>query len=310
MFSWPDRRRTGPRAVVLSAAALLLAAAPIPTAGAATTPTPAAGQTPGVATDPFRINFTVFYQEAGTQHVIEKNLPTGSTDLGGTITSGVGALTVQPTDGYRYVFARATTGAVYMRQARTAGATWFPWRQVGGRITGTPSASCLGPGLRPPIVWVRAANDHLYRRVLAGGAGWQNLGGQLTSDPTAIPAAMGACPDVEDAFMLGQNGTILEWSRGFHTVGGTANAAPAPLRFPDGRTWLFIRGTTDNALWLKTRPAHSTTWSAWRKLGGILDSAPAAALFRDQANVIARAPNDSLYQGQFVNGTWTWRRIP
>jgi len=306
MSSWHVRcRRVG---VTLVGAAVAASVLPAGRPVAATEPVPAGGQTVGVATDPWGLNFMIFYPQAGTRHLIEKNLGSGYMDLGGDVAAGAAATSVVPNEGYRYVFVRDGSGAVHYQREYTGGSGWEGWQSLGGVIVGTPTASCVRTG--PPVVWVRGTNDSLYQRVLAPNHGWQRLGGQLTSDPAAIPTVMGACPPVADVFMLGPKHTITEWIGGrFQQITGRTDVAPAAVRLPDGRTWLFVRGSDNNALYYRVRPAGATVWGNWVKLGGTLTSAPTVAIFRGQPVVVVQGTNNRLYRGQFLHGNWYWIAI-
>src|SRR5690349_5478156 len=105
-----DRLR---RAVLVAAAVALLVPAG-PPAGA-TTPDPT-GQVPGLITDPYGINFAVFYPDADSGHLIEKVVGSGSDDLGGTVTGGAAGMSIQADDGYWWVFVRDASGAVQYRK--------------------------------------------------------------------------------------------------------------------------------------------------------------------------------------------------
>ena len=166
-------RRRAVRAALVTLVATLLA---VPAAGSAVAaPAPAPGEAAGTSADPFG-NLYVFFQDASTQHLMQSGrfltqpwwVPL---DLGGIVTSGAAGLINQTTDGYGWVFARGANGAVYYRQRFTSGSGWLPWRSAGGAILGTPSASCLGDQTTPPILWARAIDNSLYRRVLTGS--WQ-----------------------------------------------------------------------------------------------------------------------------------------
>lgn len=301
--------RRGLRATLVGAASLLLIV-PFSHSAEATTPAPVADQTAGVTADPGGTTLHVFYQADGTQHLINKVAGSGFQDLGGTLTSGAAGLNMQ-TDGNNWVFVRGVSGAVYFRQEDVAGNGWADWRSLGGTIIGTPTASCLAGPDAVPIVYVRGTNNNLYRHEVTAGAGWESLGGQLASDPSAVPAVSATTPAVEDVFVLGTNGAIYEWIGGqFHKINATTDTAPAALRFADGRTWLFTRSVADGSLLLSTRSSDSAAWSAARNLGGTLASAPTVTLMNGQVNVVIGSPNGQLYRGRFVGTSLVWSALP
>jgi hypothetical protein len=307
MFTLPVRRRrllrTG--AMVCAATAALVVPFGQP-AGADTTPS-SNYSTPGLTVDRSGAHVTVFYQGTSSLDLIVKDIFSGAyTSLGEAPVAGRSGLTIQNS---QWVFTSATHAAVY-RQQPTPAASWSGWQSLGGYLFGAPTASCVRSG--PPVVWVRGVNNNLYRRVMAAGHGWQRLGGPISSDPVAIPTVMGACPAVDDLFMLGPNNrSLYEYSGGkFSTISGLTDYPPAAVRFPDGRTWLFIHGRGTNALYYRTRAAGSAAWSNWVRLGGLVTGIPVAAVVRGQAIVVAQGTNLNLYRGQFQSGRWVWTVIP
>jgi hypothetical protein len=65
------------------------------------------------------------------------------------------------------------------------------WEKVGGQIIGTPSAVAAS-GAVPLDVFVHGT-DHAVWHATSNGAGWhwENLGGQLTADPSVVSWAGG-----------------------------------------------------------------------------------------------------------------------
>lgn len=304
-----SRRRAGLRAALVGAASLLLVI-PFSHSAGATTPAPVVDQTPGISADPAGV-LHVFYQADGTQHLINKVIGAGFQDLGGTLTSGAAGLNMFQGDGANFVFVRGVSGAVYYRQQDVAGNGWFDWRSLGGAIIGTPAATSLGGPDAAPIVYVRGTTNNLYRYVMGPGGRWQNLGGQLATEPSAVPVISPTTPAIEDVFMLGTNGAIYEYVGGtFHKINATTDVAPAALRFPDGRTWLFGRDVADASLWLMTRNSDTGVWSSPRNLGGTLASAPTVTMLNGQVNVAVGSPNGQLYRGRFVGTNLVWSALP
>jgi hypothetical protein len=163
------------------------------------------------------------------------------------------------------------------------------------------------------IVYVRGGDNALWRRPLGGS--WSSLGGRLASDPGALPAVRGQCPNREDIFVLGTD--LAVWERvsgGWHRVGGRATVAPTAVQLAGSETDLFVRGT-DNALWMNTRAPGATMWAGWRRLGGILTSAPVANVFPSSPQtrvVFALGADGNLWRCRNVVGTTScvWSQVP
>lgn len=307
MFVRSISRRWLPRTALVAAAATALVL-PFSTVGSATEPAPADGQTVGLITEPFGATLALFYQDAATGHLVEKIVGDGVADLGGTVTSGVSAMSIQPNTGTWWAFVRDGDGAVSYRQWATGSTNWANWASIGGQIVGPPSASCTRNAT--PVVWARSTNNALYQFVLSPGHSWTRIGGQLATEPVSIPTIMGACTGVDDVFMLGTNGAIYEWFGGqFTKLTGTTTFAPAAVRLPDGETLLFVRGA-NNALYYRLRAADSAAWGNWISVGGTLASAPSATVYQGAPLVAVQGTNGRLYKGQFGANGFVWTAIP
>jgi hypothetical protein len=305
------------RSGVLAAAAVLLLAGPAAgVAAAATTPKPAPGAVPGAAsvgggaTTPF---LDVFYRQVN--HRLTLRSGSTVTDLGGRLTSGPSAISKSPIEFFEEsVFVRGADNAIWFRDFSDGLGEWLPWRRLGGRSLGAPGTTCVGAATNPMIVYVRGTDRALWRKEVGGG-GWTSLGGVLASDPAALPAVNGRCAAREDVFVLGSGQSVWERVGGaWHRVGGRSTVAPAVLQLADGETDLFVRGA-DNALWMNTRAPGATVWNGWRRIGGVLSSAPTATVFPPSPQtreVLALGGDGDLWQALNVVGTatWTWTEIP
>ncbi len=284
----------------------------------ATTPQPARGEAPGAASrgaGAVTASVDVFYRRADNRLGLKSRTGTPfntPTDLGGALTSGPAAIIQQPTEFVdESVFARGTDGAVWGRTFSDGLGRWLPWRSLGGHLIGTPSVTCIGASSATPLLSVRGVDNALWQRSLAGR--WTRIGGILTSSPSAVPAVGGRCTARNDVFALGADHAVWEHlDNGWHRVGGASASAPAGLRLANGQTEVFVRGT-DNALWQSVRATGSNTWSRWRRIGGLLSSAPTATMFPaspQTRTIYALGGNASLYEGRNVVGTGTWTFTP
>jgi hypothetical protein len=304
------------RSAELAAAAVLLML-PLAGSAAANTPAPAPGSTAGASTTADD-GLNLFYQRAADRGVTHKSLVGGvwrTYDLGGYITSGVGALTVGSEIASTWVYAAGGNGLVYSRRYSEATGTWGPWTSLGLATLSTPTASCLGDFTSLPIIWVAGTDRALWRQYSANGV-WVSLGGILRSAPAAAPAIAGVCPTgIEAVVALGNDRAV--WERldsGWHRIGGRSDWAPAILRLPNGQSHVFALGT-DRALWTATRSTDGA-WSAFSRIGGVWRSAPAAQVHPGSPatiSLVAQGDNGRLYRAVRTLGgsaPWTFAQVP
>jgi hypothetical protein len=309
-------RGAGVRWGLLAAAAVLLLLGPLAgSSSAATNPPPAPGSVPGLASiggGAVLSSVDIFYQQVNHQLIVVRG--TAKTNLGGVLTSGPTGVAQSPTEFVEEaVYARGTDRAIWYRQYSDGLGEWLPWAKLGGQALGAPSATCVGARSAPQLVYVRGLNSALWRT--SGGGSWTSLGGVLASDPWAVPALNGACTSRQDVFALGGDRAVWEWIGGtWRRVGGVSTVAPAAVTLASGQTDLFVRGT-DAALWMSTRVAGGSTWSAFHRVGGVLTSPPAATIFpvSPQTRAIFGLGGDgNLWRGTNVVGSsaWTWTQVP
>jgi hypothetical protein len=134
-----------------------------------------------------------------------------------------------------------------------------------------------GPNDAETDVFVRGVDNNLHRTFHTNNSpAWsagQNLGGDLTSAPTAV--SWGNQNRI-DVFVKGSDNALwhqwwdgTSWS-GWEGLGGALTSAPVVTSWATGRLDVFARGT-DNQLWHRW---FAGTWAAWEPLGGILNSSP------------------------------------
>jgi hypothetical protein len=123
--------------------------------------------------------------------------------------------------------------------------------------------------------------------------GWENLGGVLTSAPSASSWASGRL----DTFARGTDSALWHkwyqngWS-GWESLGGVLTSAPGAVSWGNGRIDVFARGT-DSALWHKW---YQNGWSGWESLGGVLTSAPGAVSWGpNRIDIFATGTNSAMW---------------
>jgi Repeat of unknown function (DUF346) len=156
-------------------------------------------------------------------------------------------------------------------------------------------------------LFTRGRDGALHWKTWSGGrwTGWDDLGGQITSAPTASSWADGRM----DVFARSATGTLVHkwwtstagWNSGWEDLGGAITSAPAAVSWGSGRIDVFARGT-NNGLYQKY---YSGGWHAWVGLGGTLASAPAVASQKSGSlNVFVRGTNNALYTRAWT-GSWS-----
>jgi hypothetical protein len=163
-----------------------------------------------------------------------------------------------------------------------------------------------GSGRLDVFAW--GSDRRLWHKWYDGGAwsSWQNLGGELTSDPTAVSWGDGRI----DVFAKGGSDQLVHkwftrsdgWS-GWQDLGGTLTSAPDVASWGSGRLDVFARGGSNQ---LVHKWYSNSTWYAWEHLGGTLTSSPSAvSRMSGVIDVFARGGGNQLVQRSYANSSWT-----
>src|SRR6266545_1782557 len=164
-------------------------------------------------------------------------------------------------------------------------------------------------------VFARGASNQLLHRWYAYGwwSGWENLGGTLSSAPSAVSWGFGRV----DVFARGASNQLLHrswasggWS-GWENLGGVLSSAPDVAAWGSGRLDVFVRGGANQA-W--HRWFSGGRWSAgWENLGGTLSSGPGAVSWGSgRVDVFARDGSNQLIHRWYTGGvgwTSTWEGL-
>jgi len=237
----------------------------------------------------------------------------GWEDLGGRLTSSPAAVTIGSTPGHSWVFVVGTDRAVWYRERSGDGSLWGPWRSAGGRSAINGPAATGNATTNRPVVYVQGDDGNIWWREI-GTAGWHPLGGVIAKTPAVVPPVAGLCPPRPNVFALGSDNAVYEYrSGGWQRLGGWSYDAPSAIRLRSGETDVFVQGR-DLALWMNTRRSGATSWSGWRKVGGMITTAPAAQVWPvspESRAVFAKGADGRVWRGLNVVGstTWTWARV-
>lgn len=205
---------------------------------------------------------------------------------------------VAASPGVIYVFARGTDEAIWFTRVEltSTGVTAANWQSMGGEFTSSPSACALAPNQM--FVFARGRDKALWYTRFNGSSweNWKSLGGALTSDPAAlamrglVTVFVRGADDALYHMALDTAGNLFPWER----VAGCWTSAPAVCS-PDPVNYvidLFARGS-DNAMWHCRRDGPD--WQAWRSLGGVLVSDPAALCSQGRSYVFACGTDARLW---------------
>jgi Repeat of unknown function (DUF346)/IPT/TIG domain len=164
-------------------------------------------------------------------------------------------------------------------------------------------------------VFVRGSDNNLHHSFhtdfTPSWSAWTNLGGNLTSAPTAV--SWGDQNRI-DVFVRGSdNGLWHKWWSGtawsgWETLGGNLSSAPVVTSWAAGRLDVFAKGT-DGQLW---HLSYAGGWAAWEPLGGVLNSGPAAVSWGpNRIDVFAQGTDQSVWHkfwGGYVWSGWESRQ--
>jgi hypothetical protein len=151
---------------------------------------------------------------------------------------------------------------------------------LGGVFTSPPIAVSMSPDRVD--VFGLGSDYALHHRYLEGAtwsAGWERLGGDLTSPPAVLASAIGGVNRL-DVFALGPDQAMMQisWTSvgwtGWKQLGGCFTTPPVAIAGANGRIDLFSRGP-DGILYQSAFIGGD--WNDWTLLGGPLLAEPAAA---------------------------------
>jgi C1A family cysteine protease len=132
--------------------------------------------------------------------------------------------------------------------------------------------------------------------------GWENLGGILTSRPSAVSWAANRI----DVVVRGTDSAVAHkwWDgtswKGFESLGGVIQGAPAICSWASGRLDIFAVGTTHHLF----HKWYQGGWSGWEDLGGLLSSEPCAVSWGpNRIDIFARGMDLALYH-LWWDGAW------
>jgi hypothetical protein len=170
-------------------------------------------------------------------------------------------------------------------------------------------------------VFARGSDNRLKHRWYDGGewSSWEDLGGTLAADPTAVSWGDGRI----DVFIRGTNGGLRhKWYAGggadgwsaWEDLGGNITSAPDVASWGPGRLDVFARGGEGQLVHRRYAGGGADGWSSWEHLGGTLSSGPSAISDQEgRINVFARGDEGQLmhrwYAGGGADGWSSWEDL-
>lgn len=141
----------------------------------------------------------------------------------------------------------------------------------------------------------------------------KNLGGKIVGSPAIASHSSGHL----DVFVWGADNNQLwtksslnngnTWSDHWKPLGGILTSEPTVVSGGPNHLDVFTRGT-DNQLW--HRWWNGATWSNWESLGGIMKSAPSAAVRGNKIDVVAYGIEGDLWRQTWTGSRWTgWIKL-
>jgi hypothetical protein len=223
----------------------------------------------------------------------ENGIWLGWEKLGGIITSTPACTSTG--SGYVHMCGRGSDGAMWWMYSTDSGFTWTPWHSAGGILYGgtSPSVSNWGSGR---VDWfVTGTNTHCYHKASTNPANWEDISGLLTSSPAAVAWDHNRIDIVgkgTDNHVWHKSWNGSSWS-GWDNLGGLelVNTSPAIASAGYRQLDVFAIGT-DSALWTKH---WQEGWSAWKSLGGICKSTPAACYYGDGLIVAVIGSDNNIW---------------
>jgi hypothetical protein len=249
------------------------------------------------------------------QDYLDVSLSSAAANLAG------GPIISDPASGNFEVYGTGTGGSLQEIAWRPGGAGWTSWINLGGSITGTPSA-VYNPASGDLEVYAQGTTGALMEKYWSPStkswSAWVNLGGSITGSPAAIYDQASGNLEV---YATGTDGSLQEiaWRPGgagwtsWINLGGSITGDPSPVNDPaTGDIEVYARGV-NGPLYQKYWSPTTKSWSAWVDLGGSITGSPAAMFDPATGNleVYATDPDATVGQIAYIPGTgWSkWRSL-
>ena len=229
--------------------------------------------------------------------------------LGGIPNKGTGFVIKNQAQPNGYVYGLSPSGQMTCQGDSGGPGFFLSSLYPAGLITGVQSAYVIEPpgGNCPPL-----ANTTASQVSMPHARQWIDqtlfsadfdVGGSFVGSPAAAEVSAGNL----NVYGVGQNGafwynnknlasgTWFGWAQFLDAPTGGATSDPAAVQSPNGKTYLFVRGS-DNAMRVSIRSAGGS-WSPWSSLGGSCTSGPGAATDGGSGvRVYCRGQDGNIYE--------------
>lgn len=204
-------------------------------------------------------------------------------------------------------FAQGADGAIWHIYSTNNGST-YNLQSLSGNATSGPAAVSWGTNSSRLDVFARGGDGALWQNTSTNAgtswSGWQNRGGNLTSDPDVSSWGVGRL----DVYARGGDGALYHMAfasgawQPWESLGGLLTSAPAAVSWGVNRADVIARGT-DGAAWAINWTPAPAGWSGFTSIGGNLISAPdIASTASNRLQIFARGTSGALFE-QDWNGT-------
>jgi hypothetical protein len=207
-----------------------------------------------------------------------------------------GAVAETATPGTVAVFGRRTDSSLALR--RFNGSEWSTASLPTAYATSGIASTLFGNHL---FVFHRGNDKGMWwTQGSTSWAPWQSLGGNFSSDPTAVtdPSGIYVFGRGADDSLWYNRLTFLGWS-GFKSLVGNIDSDPVAVSSPAG-VYVFVRGS-NKGLWFRRLVSGSP--GSWVSLGGSVTSDPAACATPTGAIVATRSAFDTVVVRYLQNGS-------
>lgn len=208
-----------------------------------------------------------------------------------------------------HVFVRAASGGLNERTRHDS--SWTGWTALGGALVGGPAAIPITA--TASSAFVAGTDNQTWQKTVSDAgttSGWTSIGGKATSKPGAAIGGTSVITVVvrgSDAAAWLRQRTAGRWGS-WQSLGGVLSTAPA-VTATGASGLVVVTVGADNALWVKNRAA---SWSAWRRVGGLITADPALATTPGGVLVVVRGSDNAAWVnvGNAAGTSWTgWRSI-
>lgn len=224
-------------------------------------------------------------------------------------------------NGVVHVFIRGMDDALW--HGTVTGDSFSGWYSLGGKVTGTPSATLASYAGSPVMLHVVVRDDNgalAHKSFNVATSVWSAWDGPALGTFWGSPSVVASGANSLEVFVRGKDEGIYRalfngtWSSFQAVASGQFYSSPSAVSWGPGRVDVFARGK-DNALW-HTYSNAGAPYAGWASRGGLTTSSPTAVAWGGNALGVfsdgVRFSTTAATQG-VTRYTWTgtaWQTLP